>query len=91
MENQTFFIDLYGYENYKGEDLTEDFISNGEYIDCDGVLETNGYFSEFKTVIENYEKEGTLITELFIKQRVLRDNPIFKHIMNWGKIKIQMI
>lgn len=94
MENQTFFCDIYGYENYNWEELTEEFLNEGKYITCDAILETNTDFvlnNNAKEVIESYEKEGTLITEMFIKQRVLRDNPIFKHIMNWGKIKIELI
>lgn len=91
MKNQEFFIDLYGYKNYNGEELTSDYLNNGEYIDCDQLLETKGRFSDFKKAVENYEKEWNIITEFFIKQRVLRDSPIFKHIMNWGKIKIELI
>ena len=27
-EQQTFFCDLYGYENYNGQELTEEFLNN---------------------------------------------------------------
>lgn len=91
MKNQDFFIDLYGYENYNWEELTEDYLNNWDYIDCDQLLTTEGRFSDFREAIKHYEEEWNIITEFFIKQRVLRDNPIFKHIMNWGKIKIEMI
>lgn len=89
MKNQHFLIDLYGYKNYNWEELTDDFLNEWDYIDVD--LWAEGTFWDFKKIVEDYEKEGTLITEFFIKQRVLRDNPIFKHIMNWGKIRIEMI
>lgn len=40
MENQIFFCDLYGYENYKNEKLTDEFLNNGEYICFDDMLES---------------------------------------------------
>lgn len=94
MENQTFFIDLYGYKDYKWEEQTPEFLSNGNCIDIDAVLDTDKNFilhDTAKKVVESYEKDWYIITEMFIKQRVLRNSPIFKHIMNWGKIKIELI
>lgn len=83
--NQNFIVDLYWYEDYTGEKLTPDFLNNGEYLDCDA--EINGLADYIKELEENW----TLTTELFIKLRVLRDNPIFKHLAKGGKIKIEMI
>ena len=46
---------------------------------------------DLKEQMENYKKEGTLITELFIKQRVLKGSPIFEHIAKGGKIALETI
>lgn len=91
MENQIFFCDLYGYENYKNEKLTDEFLNNGEYICFDDMLESPKWYDNLHKHIKELEESWTLITEMFIKQRILRDNPIFKHIMNGGKIKIELI
>ena len=94
MENQEFVIDLYGYRNYNWEELTEDFLNEWDYIGVDYSLSTDKNWclhDHVKKSVEYLEKNWTLITEFFIKQRVLRNNPIFKHIMNWGKIKISLI
>ena len=90
MKNQTFFIDIYWYEKYWNEEFTKQFLENWENIDNDITLDSEWKNSDFKNVLDSYKKDWTLITELFIQQRVLKNNPIFEHIMNWGKIKINV-
>ena len=90
-EQQTFFCDLYGYKDYKGQELTDDFLNNWEYICFDDMVETPTGYKDLFNHIKELEKNWTLTTELFIKLRVLRNNPIFEHLAKWGKIKLVLI
>lgn len=81
---QTILIDLYWYKNYNWEELTEDFLNNWEYEK--GIDFLQGKF--FKEDIENFEKNWGLATEMFVKIRILRDNPMFQHLLNGGLVKI---
>jgi hypothetical protein len=97
MENQIFFGDLYGYKNYNWKELTEDFINEWDYIwfwndweeiDVDAIIDERGWLKE---ILDYYEKQGTLITEIFLKQRIMRGTPLFEHLQKGGKVKLVMI
>ena len=94
MTNRIFFADLYGYDakeyNNKIEWLDPKEYSKyiqevnncWEYIDCD-------YEGEYiKDWIENYEKDWKTITEIFLKTRILKWDPLFDYLKNWGLVKI---
>lgn len=89
MENQNFFIDLYGYENYNGQELTDEFINNGDYLDCDAEIKDGKYW--LANYIKDLEEQWTLTTELFVKLRVLKWTPIFEHLAKGGKVRLEMI
>lgn len=82
MDEQTFFIDLYGYEDYNQQPLTDDFLACGDYLECDATTDN---LTATKNRIED---NGGLITEFFVKQRVIKGTPLFEHLAKWGKIKI---
>lgn len=90
-EQQTFFCDLYGYENYNGQELTEEFLNNWEYLCFDDMIESPTGYNQLFEHIKELEENWILTTEIFLKLRVLRNDPIFKHLEKWGKIKLVLI
>lgn len=81
--NRQFFLDYYWYGKYNGEELTPDFLNNWEYGDTDSTLENIGDF------IKETENNGGIITELFIKTRVLKGDPLFDHLANGGDLSFE--
>ena len=80
---QTIIIDLYWYEKYNWEELTPEFLNCWEYEKGVDFLQW-----DVKDWIEEMEKNWGLATEMFVKIRILRDNPMFQHLLNGGLVKI---
>lgn len=73
------------YKKYNWEDLTEDYINNSDYL-WNNIIDRTLKLDRSKTV-ENFEKEWK-ITDLYFSIRVLKDNPLFKHLANSESIEI---
>lgn len=92
MTNRIFFADLYGYDQkeYNNKiDWACDYYIN-EVNNTWDLLETDvESWTHLKTVIRlNKEEEEKEITEIFLKTRIIKWDPLFDYLKNWGLVKI---
>ena len=90
-----FFANLYGYDKTEYENKTkwldpkehrkyiEAIDNDWEYIDCDIWT-----WEFMKKEIKNYEEDWKEITEIFLKTRIIKWDPLFDYLKNWGLVKV---